>query len=77
MMLPPDHTPQTSEIAFGAIDMDTVEKAVGVGMIDPLKVERVRKQIPVRRFIGDDPRVWLDAGSCEGQTIEFLFEDPG
>ena len=43
----PDHTPQTSEIAFGAIDMDAIEKAVGVGMVDPLDIERARQQIPV------------------------------
>ena len=52
MMLSPDHSPQTGEMAFGAVNVDAAEKAVCVGMVDPLKIEGVREQIPVGRFIG-------------------------
>lgn len=47
MMLTPDHAAQSGKVAFCAIDVDAIEKTVGIRVIDPLDVECLGKLVPV------------------------------
>lgn len=54
MMLAPDHAAQPGEIALRAIDVNAIEKAVSIRVVDPLKVESTGKLVPMRRLVSDE-----------------------
>ena len=41
MLTTSNHAAQSGKVAFGAIDMDAIEEAIGIRVIDPLKVESI------------------------------------
>jgi hypothetical protein len=49
MVLPADHTPQSCEIALRTVDVNAIEKAVGIRMVYSLKIEGAAHQIPMVR----------------------------
>jgi hypothetical protein len=74
MVLTSDHAAQPGKVTFGAVDVDTVEETVSIGMVDPLKVEIARELVPMRRLVGDE----LGAPcfrSCEAHRLGFVLEN--
>jgi hypothetical protein len=54
MVLSADHTPQSCEIALSTVDVNAIEKAVGIGMVYSLKTEGAAHQIPMGRLVSED-----------------------
>ena len=75
MVLTSDHAAQPGKVAFGAVDVDTVEETVGIGMVDPLKVEVARELVPMRRLVGDELGAPCDFRSCEAHRLGFVLEN--
>ena len=49
-----DHTAQLGNIAFGTVDMDAIEEAVCIRVIDPLEVDSIRRLVAMRCLAGND-----------------------
>ena len=75
MMLASDHAAQPGEVTFDAVDMDSIEKAVRVRVVDPLEVESSCKLIPVRGLVGDDLAALGNLRSDETHALGFVLHD--
>jgi hypothetical protein len=76
MMLAADHTPEAGEIAFRKVCVDAVV-AVGVGMVDTLRLECRRQHIPMRPFVSGDDGALLDTLLCEIDALGLAQKDAG
>ena len=74
VVLAPDHAPQSREIALCPVDMDTAEKAVGIGVVDALEVESIAQEIPMRRLVSDNGCASSDARPGEAQAVRLAPE---
>jgi hypothetical protein len=75
MMLTSDHAAQSGKVAFGAVDMDAIEEAIGVRVIDPLEVESIRKLVPMRRLVSDDRGTPGNFRFGEAHRLGFVLEN--
>ena len=62
-------------VTFGAVDMDSIEKAVRVRVVDALEVESSCKLIPVRGLVGDDLAALGNLRSGETHALGFVLHD--